>query len=101
KPEAPDVWLASRGRLVLSREQRRVDLVLTNGTRYSMGKSGEVINYQFPRELTLGLNPDTVFGRPALPRGVTEKTIAELQKDRDEKLAAAFPLSPHPEIIQI
>ncbi|MEP6915218.1 MAG: LptF/LptG family permease [Acidobacteriota bacterium] len=101
KPEAADLFLASRGRLVLNREERRVDLVLNDGIRYSAGKPGETTTYRFPGDLTMGLNPDAVFARAELPRGVTEKTIAELQRDRAAKLAETVPLSPHPEIIQI
>ncbi len=101
KPEAIDVFLAARGRVVLNREQRRVDLVLTDGMRYSAGKPGETQTYRFPADLTLGLNPDTVFGKQELPRGITEKTIAELRADAALKLRNDPPLSPHPEIIKI
>src|SRR5512141_1216688 len=41
KPEAPNIYLAAGGRLVLDRAERRVDLVLVNGTRYSTTKEGE------------------------------------------------------------
>lgn len=101
KPEAPEVFLASRGRVILNREQRRVDLVLTDGMRYSAGNPGETQTYRFPADLTLGLNPDTVFGKQELARGITEKTIAELRADADSKLRNNPPLSPHPELIKI
>ena len=101
KPDATELFLAARGRLVLNREERRVDLVLTNGTRYSAGKPGETITYRFPGDLTMALNPESVFRKAELPRGLTEKTIAELRTDMATKLSGHPALSPHPEIIQI
>ena len=101
KPDATEVFLASSGRVVLNREQRRVDLVLTDGVRYSSGKPGETQTYRFPGDLTLGLDPDTVFGKQELARGITEKTIAELRQDARTKLQNNPPLSPHPEIVKI
>jgi LPS export ABC transporter permease LptG/LPS export ABC transporter permease LptF len=101
KPDAPELFLASRGRLILNRAQRRVDLVLTDGTRYSTTTPGETATYRFPGDLTTALNPDAVFQRAELPRGLTEKTIAELREDIVTKLGATVPLSPHPEIAQI
>lgn len=101
KPDATELYLASRGRLVLSREERRVDLVLTDGIRYSAGKPGETITYRFPADLTVALNPEMVFRKADLPRGLTEKTMAELRADIATKLSGHPPYSPHPEIIQI
>ncbi len=101
KRDATELFLAARGRLVLNRAERRVDLVLTDGTRYSTGKPGETQTYRFPGELTMALNPEMVFRKTDLPRGLTEKTIAELQHDMQTKLAGQPPLSPHPEIIMI
>ena len=98
KPDATELFLARRGRLVLKRDERRVDLVLSDGTRYSGGKPGETQTYRFG-ELTMALNPDAVFQRAVLPRGVTEKTIGELRVDMAAKISGG--VSPHPEIMQI
>jgi LPS export ABC transporter permease LptG/LPS export ABC transporter permease LptF len=98
KPDATELFLAARGRLVLKREERRVDLVLLDGTQYSGGKPGETRTHTFG-DLTMSLNPDSVFRRAELPRGVTEKTIAELQTDLKTKIKGG--ISPHPEIMQI
>ena len=57
-----------------------MDLVLTDGTRYSTGKPGETRTYRFPGDLTMALNPESVFQKAELPRGLTEKTIAELRR---------------------
>jgi LPS export ABC transporter permease LptG len=101
KPDSTEIFLASRGRLVLNRKERRVDLVLTDGTRYQTGKPGETRTYRFPGDLTMALNPESVFQKAELPRGLTEKTIAELRKDMHTKLTGNPQYSPHPEIIQI
>jgi len=101
KPDATEMFLAARGRVVLNREERRVDLVLTDGVRYSADKPGETETYAFPADLTLSLNPDAVFGKQELPRGISEKTIAELRRDADAKLRLNTPQSPHPEIVKV
>jgi LPS export ABC transporter permease LptG len=101
KPDATELYLARRGRLVLNREERRVDLVLSDGMRYSAGKPGEIITYRFPGDLNITLNPEMVFRKAELPRGLTEKTMAELRADMATKLTGHPAYSPHPEIIQI
>jgi LPS export ABC transporter permease LptG len=100
KPET-ELFLAARGRLVLNRAERRVDLVLTDGTQYATGKPGETRTTRFPGNLTIALNPEQVFQKAELPRGLTEKTIAELRKDIHTKLTSHPVYSPHPEIIMI
>ena len=93
------LYLARTGRVVLDREARTVDLVLTDGTRYTANEVGETDLYRFQEELILTLDPESVFPRADLPRGLTEKTVAELQQDAAVKLAGKpAPLSPHPEI---
>ena len=99
KPEAPNIYLAAGGRLVLDRAARRVDLVLVNGTRYSTTREGESDTFRFPAEQIMSLDADTVFGRMELPRGVTEKTIPQLRETIEEKRRAR--MSPHPEIMGI
>jgi hypothetical protein len=47
----------------------------------------------------MALNPESVFQKADLPRGLTEKTIADLRADMHTKLTQTPPLSPHPEII--
>lgn len=98
RADATELFLAARGRLVLNRAERRVDLILADGTRYSGGKPGETQTYRFG-DLTMALNPDAVFRRAELPRGVTEKTIDELRRDIATKVKGR--ISPHPEIMQI
>ena len=87
KPDATELYLAERGRLVLSRAGApgRSD-PRPNGTRYSTGKPGETQTGTWTKDLTMALNPEDVFRRAELPRGINEKTIAELRKDGETKL---------------
>lgn len=98
KANTTDVFLAERGRVVLDRPQRRVDLVLTKGVKYSTVGRNETDLYRFWDDIAISLDPDTVFNRGDLPRGVTEKTISQLREEAAKKLSSQFPLSPHPEI---
>ncbi|PYR90006.1 MAG: hypothetical protein DMF84_22490 [Acidobacteria bacterium] len=100
KPEAPVLYLARHGRLILDRVQRTVDLVLEDGTQYANSAGGrETQTYRFPKELIVALDPQTVFPRMELQRGVNELTIADLRKLVADKLRAGFPA--HTEIIAI
>lgn len=109
-PKATQLFLASRGRLYLAPDMSRVDLILSDGAQYGTGNPGETTVGHFAGDLILGLDPKTVFPRMELPRGITEKTIPELQQTiqekrlQQEKLNAAgqdFTMSPHPEILGI
>lgn len=101
-PGATKISMASRGRLVLHPETRRVDLVLVKGTQYTTGEEGEAQTYSFENELTVALQADSVFGSQEIPRQLTEKTIADLRTDAATKLnRKEGALSPHPELIYI
>jgi LPS export ABC transporter permease LptG/LPS export ABC transporter permease LptF len=88
KRDAPILYMARRGRLILDRVKQTVDLVLEDGTRYSSrGESGkEVETYRFV-DLRLKLDPTTVFPNADLMRGVNEMTIPALQEQARLKLA--------------
>ncbi len=101
-PGSTKIVMAARGRLVLNREARRVDLVLTNGTQYIPGDKGETGTYKFEGDLRVALDADSVFGGQQIPRQLTEKTIADLRADAATKLnRKEGALSPHPELIYI
>lgn len=101
-PERTKVTLAARGRLLLAQEQRRVDLVLGQGAQYLTRSGGESQVYRFPEDTFITLAGDDIFGRQAIPRTVTEKSVAELRADWETKLhRKEGALSPHPEIIYI
>jgi LPS export ABC transporter permease LptG/LPS export ABC transporter permease LptF len=99
-----DVFFAGSGDLVIDQPNQRIDLVLSEGKRYSTGASNESEVYSFPGNpgLILSLDPKTVFSRGEIPRTITEKSIADLRADAAAKLAAKpVALSPHPELMYI
>ena len=108
-PGSTTLFMAKRGQLILDREARRVDLVLTDGMRYATSKPGEATTARFPGTQIMSLDPDSVFPRFEINRTVREKTIAQLREDMETKRKAAEAqrdpnaqvISPHPEIISI
>jgi LPS export ABC transporter permease LptG/LPS export ABC transporter permease LptF len=99
QPGLPEIHFAERGRLVLNREARQVALILSNGTRYRSPKPRETETYEFPGELILALDPNSIFPPMNLPPGVNEKTVAELRQTIADK--EKNKISPHPEIMAI
>jgi LPS export ABC transporter permease LptG/LPS export ABC transporter permease LptF len=96
------VYFAERGRLVVDRTKRTVDLVLSQGTSYRTGGPGEKAadtdTLRFT-ETVLGLNADAVIPQISIQKGVNEKTIAELYVDAERKVREGH--SKHPEIMAI
>ena len=92
------IYFAERGRLVVDREKRAVDLVLSDGYIYKTGK-GDTGTTRFTTDMVLSLNPDDVFPKINLQPGLNEKTIAQLREDADAKRAKG--ISAHPEVIAI
>ena len=97
--EGTVLHFAERGRLVVDREKRAVDLVLVDGMSYRTSPKGETQTTRFPAELVLGLNPEAVFPKINLQPGLNEKSIAQLRADAAGKVRDG--LSPHPEVIAI
>jgi LPS export ABC transporter permease LptG/LPS export ABC transporter permease LptF len=85
--EALEIYLARKGRIVLNSEKRTVQLVLADGTHYRTGEGGEASTGRFNEQLVINLDPNSVFRPADLPRGVTEKTIAQLLPDIAAKQA--------------
>src|SRR5258708_343991 len=102
KPEAPILYMARRGRLILDREKQTVDLVLEDGTRYSnRGADGkQVETYRFPQQLVVQLDPKSVFSRFELLRGMNELTIPGLQAQAADKQKNGQPAHQEMEAIQ-
>jgi LPS export ABC transporter permease LptG/LPS export ABC transporter permease LptF len=96
------VYFAERGRLVVDRAKRTVDLVLSQGTSYRTGgpggKPADTDTLRFT-ETVLGLNADAVIPQISIQKGVNEKTIAELYVDAERKVREGH--SKHPEIMAI
>jgi LPS export ABC transporter permease LptG/LPS export ABC transporter permease LptF len=85
--DRPVLYMASRGRLILNREEQTVALVLNDGMRYS-NKSPDgkdIETYRFQQGLTIKLDPNTVFPNFQLMRGINELTIEQLRSQIADK----------------
>ena len=99
-PEEPQVYIARKGRVVIDRENRVVDIVLTSGSGHRVDPE-DPATYDVHRftETVLRIDPDTVFPAGGPPRGLAEMTISELQAEMAELQEQS--LSPHNPIMQI
>jgi len=101
KPDSTVLYMASRGRLLLNRDKQTVELYLEDGTRYSNrtpdGK--DIETYRFQKELIIKLDPQSVFPRVDLMRGINELTIEQLRAQIADKQAHNFPV--HQEVMAI
>ncbi len=81
RPDQTDVYFASRGRLIIDREKRTVQLVLENGSRHStfLARPEEYEPSSFER-IILNMDADAVFRRVTLLKGDNEMTIRELRE---------------------
>ena len=96
----PDIYVAEHGRVLLDREERRVDIVLTKGTGHQVDPSEpETYEVHDFDEIVIGLDADTVFPRTGPQRGFRELSLAELRAEADRLTAAG--LSPHNPIMEI
>ena len=92
----PDVYVAEHGRVVLDRDQRRVEVVLKNGTRHEVDPSEpDTYEVQAFQELVISLDPDTVFRDFTMARGFREMTIPLLREEIERMVeAGALPRAP-------
>lgn len=100
QPSEPVVYLARRGHMVLDRAERRVEMVLEQGSRHS-AKISQPDTYEVQRfeRLVLSLDPESVFPRSGPQKGDREMRIPELRA-RVEELGRQG-LSPHGPIMEI
>ena len=99
-PSAPVIFLANRGRMVVDRQARTIEMVLEEGTRHST-KLEDPAAYEvlkFNRTI-LSLNPESVFPRTGPARGERELRIEELQTRAYEMQAQG--ISAHRPIMEI
>ena len=99
-PSSPVIFLADRGRMVVDREARTIEMVLEDGTRHST-KAEDPTAYEvlkFDRTI-VSLNPESVFPRTGPARGDRELRIEELQTRAYELQAQG--ISPHRPIMEI
>ncbi len=99
-PEHPVLFLARQGRMLVDRDQRTIQMVLTDGTRHSTStreaEGYEVVTFA---ESIVPLDPESVFPRAGPPRGEREMTIPELRARAATLVAEGR--SPHNPIIEI
>jgi LPS export ABC transporter permease LptG/LPS export ABC transporter permease LptF len=96
--QPPATYLASRGRVVIDRERRTVEMVLEEGARHTADAGGKYEVFQFDR-LLLRLNPDTVFPREGPTPGAREMSIPQLRARAAELEAQG--IYPHSELFEI
>jgi LPS export ABC transporter permease LptG/LPS export ABC transporter permease LptF len=98
-PSSPVIYLAKRGRMVIDRTARTIQMVLEEGTSHSTKiqdwSAYEVVRFN---RTTLSLNPESVFPR-SIARGDRELRIDELQARAVELQAQG--MSPHNPIMEI
>ena len=96
--QPPSVYLARRGRVVIDRAQRALEMVLEDGARHTADASGKYEVFHFD-ELLLRLNPDTVFRRQSPPLGAREMSIPQLRVRAVELEREG--IYPHSELFEI
>ena len=99
KPDAVELYMARRGQIVLDPAKRTVRLVMTDGIKYATAGPGESSTTRFLQELVIPLDPNTIFHPADIARGLTEKTIALLRADIEDKVRRKE--SPHNEVMAI
>jgi LPS export ABC transporter permease LptF/LPS export ABC transporter permease LptG len=79
RPGQPQAaYLARTGHVVIDRAQRRVEMVLENGSRHVAADDGSYEVSTFD-EVVIGVNPAQVFPSVGPSKGVREMSIGELQ----------------------
>ncbi len=98
-PAQPILYLARRGRMLINREARTIEMVLQDGAQHRTTLADpatyEIVRFE---QLVVSLDPESVF-QSTLPRGEREMTIAELRARADELRANNLPF--HNPIIEI
>lgn len=99
-PAAPVIFVAERGRVVIDRARRTVDMVLEHGARHT-AKPNVPADYEVLRfdRLVLSVDPENVFPRTGPAKGEREMTIPELRALASEM--ASHGESPHSPLMEI
>ena len=98
--DAPRIYIADEGRIVLDPANRQVDIALASGAVHDVdGAEPSTYNVNRFDEIVLGLDPEDFFDAGSLQRGLSEMTIAELQARAAE--LEALGLSAHNPIMEI
>ncbi len=85
KADQTTVYFGERGRLLIDRTKRTVQLLLENGTSHTtFGGKSEAYDGTSFGTLLLNMDADTVFPRTQVLKGDNEMTIAELRQRIEE-----------------
>jgi LPS export ABC transporter permease LptF/LPS export ABC transporter permease LptG len=99
-PAEQVIYLAKRGRMVIDRDAKTIQMVLEEGTRHRTNLTDpnayEVARFE---STILSLDPETVFPRKGPARGDRELRIEELSAKAEEFKAQG--LSPHNQVMEI
>jgi LPS export ABC transporter permease LptF/LPS export ABC transporter permease LptG len=99
-PSTPVIFVARRGRMVINRQARTIEMVLEEGTRHSTKlqdpSAYEVVKFE---RFAMSLNPESVFPRTGPSRGDNELPIEDLQVRAVELQMQGT--SPHNQIMTI
>jgi LPS export ABC transporter permease LptG/LPS export ABC transporter permease LptF len=92
-PDEPEIFTARRGRMVIDRDKRTVDMVLEEGARHSANLQ-DPSKYEVTRfdEFVTALDPSTVFPPTDILKGDAEMTIPELRARAAELRKAGLPV---------
>ena len=90
-PGQPVIYVARRGRMLIDREARTIEMVLQDGAQHTT-KAADPATYEIVRfeQLIVALDPESVF-QSTLPRGEREMTIEELRARIRELQANQLP----------
>jgi lipopolysaccharide export system permease protein len=96
-PVQPIVYLAKRGRMVVDRQAKTIQMVLEEGTRHTTTladpASYEVLKFE---STIVSLNPESVFPKVGPPKGLRELRLEELSaraaEMQSEGLSAHAPI---------
>ena len=96
--EGSEIYLAKRGRIVIDRTKKTVEMVLDDVTRHSADPIGKSEVSRLDRVL-LNLSPETMFPSGGPPKGDREMSIPELRARADEIRAQGE--FPHNQLFEI
>jgi LPS export ABC transporter permease LptG/LPS export ABC transporter permease LptF len=93
QPDLPTIFTARRGRMVIDREKRTVDLVLEEGARHTANLH-DPARYEVTKfdEFVTALDPSTVFPPTDILKGDAEMTIPELRARESDLRKAGLPV---------
>jgi LPS export ABC transporter permease LptF/LPS export ABC transporter permease LptG len=96
----PVIYVARRGRMVVDRQKKTIEMVLEDGARHTTNAKEPAV-YEMVRfdQLIVTLDPESVFPRQGPARGEREMTIPELQARIAELQAQHLPY--HRPVIEI